>query len=111
MSRPNKGQDIGLDFGVAQSSAGVRILRLEEKSQDIAWCAGLVLGEQPTSFDGRVSWRLFRSSTGNISRNCFGSREISAGCCVISANGLILKTNPMGVHSAHSFALRSAGKA
>src|ERR1700730_8526606 len=37
-----------------------------------------------TSFDGRVSWRLFRSSTGNISRNCFGNREISAGCCVIS---------------------------
>ena len=63
-----------------------------------------------TSFDGRVSWRLFRS-TGNISRNCFGSREISAGCCVISANGLILKTNPMGVRSAHNFALRSAGKA
>src|ERR1700730_8363768 len=33
-----------------------------------------------TSFDGRVSWRLFRSSTGNISCNCFASREISAGC-------------------------------
>ena len=44
---PDKGQDIGLDFGVAQSSAGLRILRFEEKGEDIARRAGLVLGEQP----------------------------------------------------------------
>ena len=41
-----------------------------------------------------------------ISRNCFGRRDISAGCCVISANGLMLNTKPSGVHSAHSLALR-----
>jgi hypothetical protein len=64
-----------------------------------------------TSFDGRVSWRLVRSSAGNISRNCFGSRDISAGCCIISANGLMLKRKPAGVRSAHSFAFRSAGRA
>jgi hypothetical protein len=39
------------------------------------------------------------------------ARDTSAGCCVISANGLILKVKPSGVRSAHSFALRSAGRA
>jgi hypothetical protein len=64
-----------------------------------------------TSFGRRVSWRLLRFSAGTISRNCFGRRDILAGCCVISANGLTLNTKPSGVRSAHRFALPSAGGA
>jgi hypothetical protein len=40
-----------------------------------------------------------------------GSRNTSAGCCVISAKGLMLNMNPAGVRSAQSLALRSAGSA
>jgi hypothetical protein len=64
-----------------------------------------------TSFDGRASWRLLRSSAGTISRNCFGSRDFSAGCCVISASGLIIDDEAVWCALRPQPHVRSAGSA
>src|SRR5438132_12296336 len=91
MPCPDKGQDIGLDFGVAQSSAGLRILRLEEKGEDIARRTGLVLGEQALAPDNEGvddrSEKRFRRAAPKLgqARQPFGKVEKIEG--IEPANG------------------------
>lgn len=67
MPRQNKGEDIGFDFGVAQSGAGLRILGFEEECEDIPGRCPLVRGEEALAFgndrlDGRGKKCIRRSS-------------------------------------------------
>jgi len=65
----NKGEDIGFDFGVAQSGAGLRILGFEEECEDIPGRCPLVRCKEALAFgDDRLNGR--GKKCGSYGVNC-----------------------------------------